>query len=215
MQNDTRFSIGQAVGTVLIVMTSLVPGAALAGFHGGTAWSLLVWLPVSMLGGGLGGLLMARSHRIAGAVGGMFAGPMSLMAVYLYARNRDRMFRSEVVIIGMVASLPGLGIFFILRLLTDLIFPPRPREEDEPIYRRDEDRPRRRRRDRDDDDDDEFDDGPRTRRRSYDDGDEIDDMSPRRRRRDDDEDEPDDRPRRRRRHDDEFDDDDADRRRRR
>jgi len=134
----------------------------------------------------LGGLLMAPSNRFSGAVGGAIAGPMGLLAVYFYARNRQVIYTIESFIVMMIASLPGLGVYFLLRLVGNAMFPPpRPREEfyddDEDDY---DDRPRRsHRRDRDEEDDDEEDDRPRSRRR---------------RDRDEEEDEDDDRPRRRR-----------------
>jgi hypothetical protein len=125
MQRRNRFTVGQWVGTFIFLFTSTVPGMALAGFHGGTAWSLVIWLPIAALGGLIAGALLAPSHRFAGAIGGLIAGPTGLLALFFYARGRDKMFRAETVIVQLVASLPGLGVFFLLRLITDIIFPPR------------------------------------------------------------------------------------------
>lgn len=142
MNDRHRFTVGQWIGTFVLLLSSAVPGLALAGFHGGTAWSLVGWLFVSVIGGPIGGALLSPGHRFAGAVGGMIGAPLGLLALYFYARGRERVFRAEGVIIWLLGSLPGLGVFFVLKLLTDAIFPPRrPQREEE--YEDDE-RPRRR-----------------------------------------------------------------------
>jgi hypothetical protein len=124
MRGRRQFTVGQWVGTFIFILTSTVPGMSLAGFQGGTAWSLAAWLPIAAIGGFISGALLARSHRFAGAVGGLLAGPAGLLAIFFYARGRDRMYRAETVIVQLVACLPGLGVFFLLRLITDAIFPP-------------------------------------------------------------------------------------------
>jgi hypothetical protein len=168
-----RFSIGQIIGMLIFFATC--NGLPLAGFHGGTGWSLAGWVALAFFGGFVGGLLMAPGNRFAGAVGGMIAGPMGLLAVYFYARNRQTIYSAETVIVMLIASLPGLGVYWALRLLGNALFPPpQPRYDDDDF---DDDemeaRPRRRRsRERDEDDDEEDDDDrPRKRRRNRDDED--------------------------------------------
>jgi hypothetical protein len=80
-------------------------------------------LVVSVTGGFVAGLLLAPSHRIAGALGGMVAAPSILLVLAFYARDRNRMYRAEVVLIALLASLPGLGVYFLLKLFTDALFP--------------------------------------------------------------------------------------------
>lgn len=172
MSSTNRLTPGQWVGAFLFVLCTTIPGLSLAGFHGGTAWGVLAWLFVATVGGTAAGALLAPGHRLAGAVGGFIAGPTGLLALYFYGRDRARIFRAEAAIVQLVASLPGLGIYFILRLLTDAIFPPAA--------------PRRRRAGEDDEDED---DRPRRRRgREEEDGSEDD--RPRRRRPRDEDDAP-------------------------
>src|SRR5581483_5645317 len=134
---------GQWVGAFLFVLCTTIPGLSLAGFHGGTAWGVLAWLFVATVGG-----------TAAGA----------LLALYFYGRDRARIFRAEAAIVQLVASLPGLGIYFILRLLTDAIFPPAaPRRRRAGADDEDEDDRPRRRRGREEEDGSE-DDRPRRRR---------------------------------------------------
>lgn len=192
-------SPGQIVGCLIFGVTVMLPGMTLAGFHGGTGWPILGWVCLSFVGGLVGGLLMTPNHRIAGAVGGFIAAPMGLLALYFYAKDRNVMYRAEAAIVTLVACLPGIGVYFVLRLMTDLMFPARPADDydDE----EEDERPRRKRIRRDDDDEDD-DDRPRSRRRVRDDEDDEDER-PRKRRRDRDDD--DDRPRRRERRDDDDD----------
>ena len=111
--------------------------------------------------------------------GGIIGAPCALLALYLYSRNRDVIFRAEAGLISFLGGLPGFGVFFVLRLISDMVFPA-PREKDYD----DEDDDDYRRRDRIYDEDDEEDDRPRKRKRRDDDDDEEDeDERPRSRKR--------------------------------
>ena len=161
--NQAR-GIGQIIGILLFVFACGIPAMHLAGFYGGTTWPLIRFLPIAAAGGLVGGALLARGHRVAGAVGGLIAGPLGLLAIYFSARNRQSIYQVEVVVVQLVAALPGLAAYGVLRLLTDALFPPRradgPYEDVD-----DEPRPKRRRRIYEDEDQDE----PRPRRRRYED----------------------------------------------
>jgi hypothetical protein len=108
----------------------------------------------SAAGGLVAGLLVAPSHRFAGAIGGMIAGPFALLAVLFYVHGRRVVYRAEAIIVALIACLPGIAAYFVLRLITDAIFPPRSSDVGDPDDDFD-DRPRRRRRHRRDDDWDE------------------------------------------------------------
>ena len=178
-------------------------GLPLAGFHGGTALSLLGWSVLAFFGGAIGGLLLAPSNRFAGLVGGAIAGPMGLVAVYFYAKDRQTIHTAETFIVMLIASIPGFGIYWLLRLVGNAMFPPAEPRDD---YDDEDDRPRGKR--RRDDEDDEDDDGPRSKRRDRDHEDDDDDRPRRKKRGKDDEDDEDDEesPRNRRRRDLDLDD---------
>ncbi len=180
------FSLGQILGILILGFTVVSPGLALGGFEGGTDWSILGWLCVSIVGGFFGGFLLAPKHRISGAIGGMLGAPCALLALYLYSRGRQQMFRAEAGLISFLGGLPGFGVFFVLRLISDAVFPAR-REDDYDEDEEDE-QPRRRKRRRDEEDDEdeaEEDERPRSRRRQRDEDeeDEDEDEPPRSRRR--------------------------------
>jgi hypothetical protein len=172
--NDGRMSIGQTIGILLFVFTSGIPGMHLAGFWSGTSLPLPVWLLVAFVGGFVGGLLLASEHRIAGAVGGMIAGPLGLLAIYFYAHGRQSIHTVELVLVQGVASLPGVGVYFVLRLLTDALFPAWDDDDKEDGVRR------KRRRDRDDDDEEEP--RPKRRRRTVEVDEDEEEPRPKRRR---------------------------------
>jgi hypothetical protein len=217
MARRRQFNFVQVLGGMILAATTMIPGQVLANSPNVPVWSYACFLFVAACGGMIAGLLISPSHRVAGMIGGMIAGPLSLLAVMFYLRGRVRVFRVEIVGISLLATVPGLAVYFLLRLITDAIFPPKERrdryrdedyDEDEEFDDYD-DRPRRRRRPRDDYDEDDEDDR-RRRRRSPDEYDEdVEDDRPRRGRRssEQDNDEDDDRPRpKRRRRDDDYDD---------
>lgn len=165
MNNDRHLSVLQIIGLLLFVFTAGIPGLHLAGFYQGTSWPLPIWLLIAAAGGFVGGALLASSHRIAGAVGGVLAGPMGLLAIYLYAHNRTTLHNIEAILVQGVASLPGLGVYFVLALIGNALFPARSPNVDEL------------------DDDEE----PRPKRRRYVEEDDDEEPRPKRRRRDEDE----------------------------
>jgi hypothetical protein len=183
--NDDRMSIGQTVGILLFVFSAGIPGMHLSGFWSGTSWPLPVWLLISLIGGVAGGALLAPANRIAGAAGGFVAGPLGLLAVYLYAHGRTSIYKMELVLVQGVASLPGFGVYFLVRLLINAIVPTpettgRGRRSRRLDLDDEDDRPqRRRRREEDYDDEDE----PRSRRRRDDEDEDEDEERPARRRR--------------------------------
>src|SRR4051794_8481355 len=136
---DDRMSPLQTVGMLIIVVTAGIPGLHLAGFWSGTSIPLGIWLLVAAVGGIVGGLLMAPDYRIAGAIGGLLAGPLGLLSVFLYCRGRESVHNVELVFIPGIGSLRGVGFYFLMRLLTDPLFPPPEADEED-------ERPRRKRR---------------------------------------------------------------------
>jgi hypothetical protein len=188
MGDNNKFTIGQWCGAFIFLLSSGIPGLELAR-TGAEASRLAVWFPVAVIGGTIGGALLAPAHRLAGAAGGLIAGPMGLLSIFFYVRaqTRPRIYRAEAAIVQLIASLPGLGVYFVLRLLTDTMFGKSRKkskrrrrddddeEEERPRRRRDEeDEADRRRRPRARDDDEAEEDRPRRRRRVDDDEDEAD-----------------------------------------
>jgi Na+/proline symporter len=124
MNENNRLSVGQWLGFVLFFLTSALPGLLLSNSQA-TIRSLLLGLVVSAFGGIVSGALIARRLRIAGAAGGLLAGPSGLVALYFYCQGQQQVHKLELVVVQLVASLPGLGVYFILWLFEDFLFPSR------------------------------------------------------------------------------------------
>ena len=107
----------------------------------------------------MGAIALGRSHRIAGMMGGFIAGPLSMLAAS-HCRNRQVVNSGDVFIVQMLASLPGLGVYFVLAWLSDMLFSAaradpsigrfaHRRDEDDEDYDDEDEQPRGRRRDDD------------------------------------------------------------------
>ena len=191
MKNPIQFVGYLIFGIIAVIHISFIRSKPSPGM-----WIQLILL--SMAGGALAGALIASRRRFAGAIGGFVGLPCGLIGLFFYLQGRNTVFRAEIVLVELFASLPGFGVYFIVAAILDAVFPERRRHAD---FEDDDDdlRPRRRSDDFDNDDDD------RPRRRRRDEDEDYEDRRPRRKHRDDfDDDE--DRPRRGRSSRDDFDD---------
>ena len=53
----------------------------------------------------------------AGVIGGFIAGTVGMLAVGIYTQHREKVLNWELVLVQGIASLPGLGIGFLLKKL--------------------------------------------------------------------------------------------------
>ena len=60
---------------------------------------------------------------IAGLVGGLAAGPVGLFALYCYTLQRTEVWNVELVLVQGIASLPGVGLGFLLKRWIDSTAP--------------------------------------------------------------------------------------------
>ena len=106
---------GQKVGLVLGVVLCGLPAMELNGFGFGIPITLDIALLCAIVGGAVGGMLICPKPLIAGLVGGLLAGPAGLLALYYYTRYRGEVWDAELVFVQLVASLPGVGIGYVLK----------------------------------------------------------------------------------------------------
>jgi hypothetical protein len=118
MQND-KVTIGQVIGLGVLILTINMPAMASAGFPAlfglELNWDLPICIAVATLGGAVGGALLANKHFIAGFIGGLLAGPSGFFAVYYYCLHSDTVSNYEGVLVQLVGSLPGIGVFYLLK----------------------------------------------------------------------------------------------------
>jgi hypothetical protein len=109
----------QNLALFLLVSTSAVPALNMTGFF--QFWPMSMWLalPLSVLGGIMGGMLYAPpgTNCLLGVLPGMLAGPGGLLATFFYTYARETIYRFEGVLVWMLGVLPaGLLYFLLLKL---------------------------------------------------------------------------------------------------
>jgi hypothetical protein len=105
----------QTAGILVFVLLCGIPAMEINGFGFGVPFSLPLAVACSALGGALGGVLFCPRPFRAGLIGGLLAGPVGLVAVVFYTHNRLRVANVELVLVQGLASLPGIGIGFLLK----------------------------------------------------------------------------------------------------
>src|SRR5262245_47312826 len=103
MSQNQEMSGLQAVGLILFVFGAGFPGASMAGFFGGPWFDLPTGLLIAAAGGAIDGALLAPTHRVAGLIGGLVAGPLGLLALAYYAKGREKIWNVELVIVQGLA----------------------------------------------------------------------------------------------------------------
>jgi hypothetical protein len=114
--NDGELSGMQRFGIVIFVVASGLMALNAGGFMGRPIWFPLALL-ISTIGGVVGGAMLARTHRWAGAIGGLIAGPLGLIAIALYISGRQQVWNVELAIVQCVACLPGIAVYRGLKWL--------------------------------------------------------------------------------------------------
>jgi hypothetical protein len=81
----------------------------------GLGWSPLVYCAIMAVVGGLSGFLVDPDNRLAGLLGGLFAGPGALFTLSLVLGNTTRT-NSVIMVMGSaVGAGPGILLYFILK----------------------------------------------------------------------------------------------------
>lgn len=118
MNNEAPTKL-QNIGVAILALTIGTPALDYAGFqvlfgyH--LDWSLPVCLVVATIGGAVGGALLADKHFVAGLMGGLLAGPGGFLALHFYVMDRESVRTIELVLAQLAGSLPGIGLYHILK----------------------------------------------------------------------------------------------------
>lgn len=72
------------------------------------------YLGVALLGGAIGGACLCPRPISAGLFGGALAGPLGLIALDWWVKDRETVFALEIVFVQLVGMLPGLALGGIL-----------------------------------------------------------------------------------------------------
>jgi hypothetical protein len=126
--SQDKFTWFQTLGAVIFFLTSGIPGLEMAGFGTGLFyWSMPTALLISVLGGLVGGCLLGGSNRVdrvAGLLGGLVGGPGGLLAVHYYVLGRTLVLWNEIIIVQALGSLPGLGVYYLVKFLWNKVILP-------------------------------------------------------------------------------------------
>ncbi|HEX8162027.1 MAG TPA: hypothetical protein VF538_09155 [Pyrinomonadaceae bacterium] len=79
-------------------------------------FDLATWACVCAAGGALAGAfyLPDRRFRLAGLLPGALASVFSLFAVYYYTQQRSEVFSIELILVSLVAMLPGILLYYFI-----------------------------------------------------------------------------------------------------
>ena len=101
-------------GYLIFSFTVLLPALAHweKGNIFGMVWPLWLYFVVAAVGGAVSGALIAdEEHRVPGAVCGLIAGPCAFFTHEVYASFRASLWNMESFLVGMVGTLPAIGIY--------------------------------------------------------------------------------------------------------
>src|SRR5262245_64853676 len=110
-----KLSSWQTTGILLFVFFCGLPALEMNGFGFGMDISLTTALISAAAGGVIGGILICPRPWLAGLIGGLLSGTVGMLAVYYYTQNRQQVSNIELVLIQGLASLPGVGIGYLLK----------------------------------------------------------------------------------------------------
>jgi len=74
--------------------------------------------------GAVSGTFLGARYPVPGLIGGAVSGVGALYAVALVLDNVDSVYSLFLVIAGMIGALPGLIVYFVLKLVQDAAMPP-------------------------------------------------------------------------------------------
>jgi len=109
----------QTLGLIIFFALCGLPALEITGFGFGIPITLPRGLIIAGVGGALGGALICPRPIVAGLVGGLAAGPVGLFALYYYTLHRTEVWNVELVLVQGIASLPGVGLGFLLKKWID------------------------------------------------------------------------------------------------
>jgi hypothetical protein len=101
------------VGVLIYGFSALIPAMLINELAPLNLGSIPVFLAVATVGGAIGGALMARHCWWAGMIGGAIAGPCTFLILHWYGGKPGKL---EIGIIFLISSLPGLAIYYLLRI---------------------------------------------------------------------------------------------------
>lgn len=107
----------QGIGILIFIALCGFPAMEMTGFGFGLPITLPIALLCAIIGGAVGGAMVCPRPIAAGLIGGLIAGPVGLVAIFLYTLNRQEVWNVELALVQGIASLPGVGVGILIKKL--------------------------------------------------------------------------------------------------
>ena len=107
----------QTLGYIILIASCGFTALEQGGFGFGINLSLKTCLIIATVGGAVGGMFLDIRRWWAALIGGAVAGPCGLLFLSWYLTGRNQVWTLELVLVQGIASLPGYGLYWLLRLL--------------------------------------------------------------------------------------------------
>ena len=102
------------IGWGLWFVATLLP-LSLAGFLFELPLNFSSCVVITLILGGVGGLLIMPNHKIAGIISGLVFGSYITPAIYYYAEKREVLYNKEIYIVALICFLPASGVAYIIK----------------------------------------------------------------------------------------------------
>ncbi len=115
MSSGQEFSKIQTAGMFVFMILCGFPALEMNGFGLGLNITLPTALICAFIGGAVGGAMICPRPMAAGFFGGLIAGPVGLLTLYLYTQHRNQVWNVELVLVQGLGCLPGIGVGLLLK----------------------------------------------------------------------------------------------------
>jgi hypothetical protein len=115
MSNGQEFSRLQTAGLFVFIILCGFPALEMNGFGFGLRITRPTALIGAFFGGAVGGAMLGPRPVAAGFFGGLIAGPVGLLTLYLYTQHRNQVWNVELVLVQGLGCLPGIGVGLLLK----------------------------------------------------------------------------------------------------
>lgn len=116
MSNPARDTLEQRIGGLIFGLSIAACGLEMvprwAVFHLG--WPSAVFVAIMAVSGAVSGFLLGAGHRLAGTLGGLVAGPGSLLAIAFVLERTTWTHTVILMAVAAIGALPGLAVYHAL-----------------------------------------------------------------------------------------------------
>lgn len=79
---------------------------------------------IAIISGAVGGAFCGQTYPVPGALGGIVGSVGALFAAAMVLSQVDSIRNGTITLVALAGSLPGFGLFFVLAVIQDMLYPP-------------------------------------------------------------------------------------------